>query len=155
MTRPALALRLFAAACTVSASLFAQTATPDPFAINAPLASYALSSCGDLSMSDGVIDSQNFSSSVVASSGDIISDGNIKVSGGTVNGNAPAGPGKNVTLSGSGKVTGTKSSAATAYNCTPIDLAALTTTLKTTNDNATIPLTTAKKNALGGTTHTH
>jgi len=125
----------------------------DPFTITPPLASNALSSCGDLTMSDGVIDSQGLSSSVVGSTGNIVSNGNIKVSSGTVNGNATAGPGKTVTTSGSGTITGTKSSATTGYNCTPVDLAALTGTLQSSNDNTKLPLTGQGKNAVGGSTH--
>ena len=154
MTRSKLAVSLFTALLALSGSLAAQTAPrPDPFNITQPLASYALSSCGDLTVSDGVIDSKGFSASVVGSTGNIVSNGNIKVSGGTVNGDATAGPGKTVTTTGSGTITGTKSSATTAYNCTQVDLAALTATLQSSNDNAKLPLTGQGKNAVGGSTH--
>jgi len=154
MTRSKLAASLFTALLALANSLAAQTTPqPDPFNITPPLASYALSSCGDLTVSDGVIDSKGFSSSVVGSTGNIVSNGNIKVSGGTVNGDATAGPGKTVTTTGSGTITGTKSSATTAYNCTQVDLAALTATLQSSNDDAKLPLTGQGKNAVGGSTH--
>ena len=154
MTRSKLAASLFTALLALANSLAAQTTPqPDPFAVTPPLASYALSSCGDLTVSDGVIDSQGFSSSAVGSTGNIVSNGNIKVSGGKVNGDATAGPGKTVTTTGSGTITGTKSSATTAYNCTPVALAALTATLQGSNDDAKLPLTGQGKNAVGGSTH--
>ncbi|HEV2719365.1 MAG TPA: Ig-like domain-containing protein, partial [Thermoanaerobaculia bacterium] len=116
--------------------------------------SYAVSSCGDLSISDGIVDSQGLSSSVVGSFGNIVSNGNIKVTGGTINGDAAAGPAKTITTSGSGKITGTRSNESSAYNCTPVDLAALAATLQSANDDSKLPLTGQGKNALGGTTHT-
>jgi RHS repeat-associated protein len=125
----------------------------DPFVITRPLSSNALSSCSDMTVSGGVIDSQGFSSSVVGSFGHVISNGNIKVSSGTVDGNATAGPGKAVTISGSGRVTGTMSSATTAYACIPVDLSPVASTLQTSNDNAKIPLTGQNKSAIGGSSH--
>src|SRR4029077_20110321 len=120
----------------------------DSFTITTPFVSNALSSCGDLTVADGVIDSQGFSGSVIGNSGHILSNGNIKVTGGTVNGNATAGPGKTVTTSGSGRITGPKWSAATPYALKPIDLPALATALQSSNDNARIPLTGQGKNPL-------
>jgi len=153
MTRSKLVARLFTALLALAGPLAAQSSAQNSFAITPQLASYALSSCGDLTVSDGVIDSQGFSSSVVGSSGNIVSNGNIKVTSGTVHGDATAGPAKTVTTSGSGTITGTKSSATTAYNCTPIDLAALTATLQSSNDDSKLPLTGQGKNAVGGSTH--
>ena len=152
MTRSKLAASFLTALLALAGSLAAQT-TP-PFAVPPPLAANALSSCGDLTVSDGVIDSQGFSSSVLGSSGNVVSNGNIKVSGsGRVNGDATAGPGKTITTSGSGTITGTKSSATTAYNCTPVDLAALTASLQSSNDDVRLPLTGQGKNPLGGSSH--
>src|SRR3954451_16848476 len=139
-------------AAVAAAALPRASRADDAFTITTPLVSHALSSCGDFTMSDGVIDSQG-SGSVVGSSGHVLSNGNIKVTSGTLNGNATAGPGKTITTSGSGKITGTRSNAAAAYDCKPIDLAALATTLQSSNDNAKIPLSSQGKNLLGGTTH--
>ncbi|HEV8433415.1 MAG TPA: Ig-like domain-containing protein, partial [Thermoanaerobaculia bacterium] len=130
------------------------TAGASAFTITPPFVSNAVSSCTDMTISSGIIDSQGYSSSVVGSAGNLISNGNIKVSGGTVNGNATAGPGKLVTISGSGHVTGTVGNESSTYGCTPIDLASLATTLQNSNDDATIPLSGQKKNPLGGATHT-
>src|ERR1051326_8179388 len=142
-----------ALAALVAAALPLAAHADDAFTITTPLVTHALSSCGDFTLSDGVIDSQGCSGSVVGSSGHVLSNGNIKVSGGTLNGNATAGPGKTITTSGSGKITGTRSNETVAYDCKPIDLAALTTTLQSSNDNAKIPLSGQGKSVLGGTTH--
>src|ERR1051326_2316032 len=142
-----------ALAALVAAALPLAAHADDAFTITTPLVTHALSSCGDFTLSDGVIDSQGYSGSVVGSSGHVLSNGNIKVSGGTLNGNATAGPGKTITTSGSGKITGTRSTETVAYDCKPIDLAALTTTLQSSNDNAKIPLSGQGKSVLGGTTH--
>jgi RHS repeat-associated protein len=126
-------------AVVFSASVSAQTS--DPFALTPPLVSQAITSCGDMTVSNGLIDS-----SATAGRGNVLSNGNIKVSGGKVDGDATAGPGKNVTRSGSGTITGTISSAAAAFPCQLIDLSALSATLASANDNATIPLSAQHKN---------
>jgi RHS repeat-associated protein len=127
----------FAAAFTVSAQ------SSDPFALTPPLVSQAITSCGDVKITDGLIDS-----SATGGHGNILSNGDIKVTGGKIDGDATAGPGRTVTRSGSGVITGTMSSATTAFPCAIIDLAALSATLASTNDNATIPLTSQHKNAV-------
>jgi RHS repeat-associated protein len=138
------------------AALFATTlvAQTDPFTINPPLTSQGVFSCADLTMSSGIVDSSGLASTTPTNRAVLRSNGNVKISGGTVNGDAIAGPGKLVQLSGSGTVTGTASSAGATTNCTPIDLAALASTLQTSNDNASIPLTAQNKNPLTGSTHT-
>src|SRR5437016_2078317 len=90
-----------ALAAVVAAALPLASQATDSFTITTPFVSNALSSCGDLQITDGVIDSQGFSSGVVGKSGNVISNGSIKVVGfGTVNGNATAGPGQTATTSG-------------------------------------------------------
>src|SRR5439155_4685916 len=59
-----------------------------------------------------------------------------------------------VTNSGSSRVTGTKSVAATAENCVPVSLTSLVTSVQAANDNSQIPLTGQGKNPLGGASHT-
>ena len=114
---------------------------PDPFALTPPLLSQAITSCDDLTVSGGLIDS-----SPTAGRGNILSNGNIKVTGGKVDGDAVAGPGKTVTRSGSGTITGAISSAASPFTCSMIDLGALSTALASANDNAGIPLSAQHKN---------
>ena len=127
----------------------------DPFDITNAFTGHAVVSCGDLTHSDGTIDSAGVSSPTPTNKGHVASNGNIKMSGGAlVDGDAVAGPGKTVSNSGSSRVTGLKSSASSAFQCKPVDLTSLTTSLQTSNDNAKIPLTAQGKNALTGTSHT-
>jgi RHS repeat-associated protein len=94
-------------------------------------------------------------SSVGGNGGNVLSNGQISLSGqATINGNATVGPGKRVITSGNGTVTGTTSVATTAYDCKPVDLTQLTTTVKTTNNNASIPLTAKGNHPLAGANHT-
>lgn len=130
---------LFVVVLFAAVTLSAQSS--DPFALTPPLVSQAITSCGDLTVSSGVVDS-----SATAGRGNVLSNGNVKVSGGTVNGDAIAGPGKTVTRSGSGAITGSISSATTAFPCSIIDLGRLATTLASANDNGTIPLSAQHKN---------
>ncbi|HEY2324848.1 MAG TPA: IPT/TIG domain-containing protein, partial [Thermoanaerobaculia bacterium] len=125
----------------VTVGITAQTS--DPFALTAPLVSQAITSCGDLTVSSGLIDS-----TATAGRGSILSNGNVRVSGGKVDGDAIAGPGKTVTRSGSGVITGTIGSATTAFPCSVIDLVTLSTTLAPANDNGSIPLSAQHKNVL-------
>jgi hypothetical protein len=113
----------------------------DPFALTPPLLSQAITSCGDLTVSGGLIDS-----APTAGRGNVLSNGNIKVTGGKVDGDAVAGPGKTVTRSGSGTITGAISSAASPFTCSMIDLGALSAGLASANDNASIPLSAQHKN---------
>ena len=70
------------------------------------------------------------------------SNGNVVISGTPeVHGDVVAGPGKRITLSGHPVITGQQVVAAAPYNCTPIDLVALKTTLQQSNDNSRIPRT--------------
>lgn len=154
MTRSKLAASLFTALFALAGSLAAQTAPrPDPFTLTPPLASNALSSCTDLSLSGQVIvDSAGLTTTIGSNSGNVVSNGNIKVVGQSiVNGNATAGPGKGVQVSGKGSVTGTSGVASTAYDCTPIDLSQLATTLKATNDDSKVPLSGKGVKVLNGT----
>lgn len=81
----------------------------------------------------------------VRSNGDVVLDGAI-----VVRGNAVAGPGKSVRLTGGATVTGTSSSATSTASCLPVDLAALSARLAAGNDNGRIPATAKGKAALGG-----
>jgi hypothetical protein len=125
-------------------------AATDPFAVNGPLTSRAVFSCGDLTMSNGTIDSTGVSANAGGNHGDIASNGNVKMTGGAlVNGNVTAGPGKTITINGNASATGTKSNATVAESCTPVDLAQLVNDLRTTNDNGKIPHTSKGNNPLG------
>ncbi|HEX7136617.1 MAG TPA: Ig-like domain-containing protein, partial [Vicinamibacterales bacterium] len=128
--------------CLVLAAAFSVSAqSSDPFALTTPLVSQAITSCGDVTVSSGLVDS-----SATAGRGNVLSNGNIKVSGGKVDGGAIAGPGKSVTRSGSGVITGGIGSATSAFPCSIVDLSALATTLASANDNGTIPLSAQHKN---------
>src|SRR5947209_2564328 len=141
MRSSAMRLLFVCLAAVLTANVSAQTS--DPFALTPPLVSQAITSCGDVAMSNGLIDS-----SATTGRGNILSNGTIKVTGGRVDGDAIAGPGSTVKLSGNGSITGIIASATTAFPCSIIDLAALSATLATTNDNASIPLTVEHKIAL-------
>jgi hypothetical protein len=134
-------MRLLFVCLAVAVTFGATAQSSDSFALTPPLVSQAITSCGDLTVSDGLIDS-----SATTGRGNILSNGNIKVTGGKVDGDAIAGPGKTVTRSGSGTITGTIASATTAFPCSFVDLSALSTTLASANDNATIPLSAQHKN---------
>ncbi|HEV8433394.1 MAG TPA: IPT/TIG domain-containing protein [Thermoanaerobaculia bacterium] len=135
------ALRLLFVCLVVAVTFGAAAQSSDPFALTPPLVSQAITSCGDMTVSGGLIDS-----SATAGRGNLLSNGNIKVTGGKVDGDATAGPGKTVTRSGSGTITGMISSATTAFPCAIIDLGPLSATLASANDNASIPLSTQHKN---------
>ncbi|MBV9186747.1 MAG: Ig-like domain-containing protein [Acidobacteria bacterium] len=154
MTRSKLAASFLTALLALAGSLAAQT-TP-PFTVTPPLASNAITSCGDVSLSGQVtIDSVGLTSSVGGNGGNVLSNGQITLSGqATINGNATVGPGKRVITSGNGTVTGTTSVATTAYDCKPVDLTQLTATVKTTNNNANIPLTAKGNHPLAGANKT-
>jgi RHS repeat-associated protein len=137
------ALRLLIVCLAIAVTFGATAQSSDPFALTPPLVSQAITSCGDVAMSNGLIDS-----SATTGRGNVLSNGTIKVSGGLINGDAIAGPGSAVKISGNGAVGGTIASATTSFPCSIIDLGALATTLASTNDNASIPLTAQHKVAL-------
>jgi RHS repeat-associated protein len=86
--------------------------------------------------------------------GDVISNGNVVVNNpAQIHGNATAGPGKQVKLSGDAVVTGQMTSATTPFTCTPVDLAPLAATVAANNDNARIGLTAHGLNPLTGASH--
>ena len=142
------ALAAIFAIALAPATVRAQT---NPWAVPDP--SHAIFSCGDLTVSDGLIDSAGINGTATTHRGDLASNGNIKLSNGTIDGNATPGPGKTFTRTG-GSITGTTTSATSLVPCTPIDLTALSTTLKTTNSNANVPKSTGGKDPLSGSTHT-
>src|SRR3954454_14576437 len=132
---------LLALSGAFSAVLPSATAFADGFTITAPLMGRAVTSCGDISMSGGTIDSAGVSSgsTVPASKGNVFTNGNIILSGSSIiNGNATIGPNKHVTASGSAHITGTTTVATSTFNCQPIDLVALKNTMQTTNDNSRV-----------------
>src|SRR5438270_8621812 len=141
MRSSAMRLLFVCLAAVLTANVSAQTS--DPFALTPPVVSQAVTSCGDVAMSNGLIDS-----SATIGRGNILSNGTIEVTGGRVDGAAIAGPGSTVKLSGNGSITGIIASATTAFPCSIIDLGALSATLAITNDNASIPLTVQHKVAL-------
>lgn len=124
------------------------------FDIPADLGSYAVLSCKDLKIAgNSVVNSEGLGSATsqgeeghVRSNGDVLLDGSVEV-----HGDAVAGPGRQVRLSGQpALVTGEKKVATSPYVCVPVDLAALRATLAAQNDNSLIPLTAKGKPALGG-----
>lgn len=126
-------------------------AVDDPFALTPTLTSQAVFSCSDLVVNGGA----RTSSAIAAHQGHVLTNGKITVNGNAVvDGNATAGPGKTITVTGGGQVTGTKSNASTTTPCSPIDLTALAATLATTNDNSRIPRTDKNKDPLSGSSRT-
>ena len=127
----------------------------DAFTIIGPLAGRAVTSCSDITISGGTIDSAGLSSPSPANKGNVATNGNITLSGSsTIQGDATVGPGKRITTSGTAHVTGTSSVGTSVFDCRPIDLVALKTTLQSLNDNARIPLTGLHRNPLTGANHT-
>src|SRR5438045_9594887 len=95
--------RLFAFAVLTLLTPLAARAD-DPFTITNVFTGRGVFSCGDLTQSDGTIDSGGISSPGPTNKGHVASNGNIKMSGGAlVDGDATAGPGKAVTNSGSSR----------------------------------------------------
>src|ERR1700756_4542764 len=139
------AVRLLLVCLAVAVTFGAAAQSSNPWGLTSPLVSQAITSCGDVTVSDGLIDS-----SATAGRGNILANGNVKVTGGRVEGDATAGPGKTVTRSGSGTITGAIGSATTPFPCSIIDLGALAATLATANDNGSIPLTAQHKNPVSG-----
>jgi YD repeat-containing protein len=126
-------------------------AVDDPFALTPTLTSHAVFSCSDLVVNGGA----RTSSAIAAHQGHVLTNGKITVNGNAVvDGNATAGPGKTITVTGGGQVSGTKSNAPAAAPCSPIDLTALAATLATTNDNSRIPKTDKNKDPLSGSSRT-
>lgn len=127
----------------------------DAFAIGAQFAGHAVTSCSNIVISGGTIDSAGVSSASPANKGHVASNGSLAMSGSsTINGDASVGPGKKITTSGSAKVTGASSVATSTFDCMPVDLVALKTALQSSNDNARIPQTSQHKNPLTGAGHT-
>src|ERR1051326_5626629 len=146
-----------AAVATLLGALFAPSLHADdpPFTFTTAITKRAVFSCTDFTFSDGVVDSLGISNNVITNQGHVGSNGNVKMSGGSVvYGDATAGPGKAVTNSGSSRVTGTKSVATAAEVCVPIDLASLVPAIQASNNNNLIPLTGNGKNPMGGSSHT-
>lgn len=126
----------------------------DAFDIPADLKSYGVLSCQDLQMSgNSVITSEGVGGSAAGTGrAHVRSNGNVTVSGtAEIHGDVVAGPGKRVITSGNPLITGQRSVAASPYNCTPVDLAALRATLEQSNDNARVPRTDRGNPGLGGT----
>jgi len=153
MTRTAIVLTALLLAPVLAPPVL--RAADPPFTVTNAITQRAVFSCTDFTFSDGTVDSLGISNNVIGSHGDVGSNGNVKMSGGSVvYGDATAGPGKAVTNSGSSRVTGTKSVAAALVPCMPIDLTSLVPSVQATNDNSRIPLTGANKNPMGGSSKT-
>ena len=135
------------------ALLFPAAAVAAPFDIPADLGSHAVLSCKDLKVAgNSVVSSEGVGTGAsqgeaghVRSNGDVVLDGSIEI-----HGDAVAGPGRSVRISGQPLVTGQKLVATAVYDCAPIDLAALRTALLASNDNARLPVTEKGKPALSG-----
>jgi len=145
-----------AVACLLGVFLFAAVpAAADSFTISSALASQGVFSCGDMSITGGgTIDSAGIAAVGPANKGTVRSNGKITVSSSTINGDAFPGPGKIVSISGSGSVSGSTTPAAAAVPCTPINLSTLATSLAASNNDASIPLTGQGKSVLAGASHT-
>src|SRR5438067_3794774 len=127
----------------------------DGFTVPGSLASQAVFSCGDMSITGGgTIDSAGIASSGPTNRGTVRSNGKITNSSSTINGDAIPGPGKIVSISGSGVVTGATTAATASVPCTPINLSTLATSLAASNNDAAIPLTGQGKSVLAGDSHT-
>jgi RHS repeat-associated protein len=141
------AVAAFAPACLAAGS--------DPFTVPGSLASQAVFSCGDMTISGGgTIDSAGIAVSGPTNKGTVRSNGKITNSSSTINGDAVPGPGKIVSISGSGVVTGATTAATTSVPCTPINLSTLSTSLASSNNNAAIPATGQGKSVLAGASRT-
>ena len=127
----------------------------DGFTITAPLTGHAVTSCSDITMSGGSIDSAGVNATPPTNKGEVLTNGNITLSGSsTINGDAVIGPAKHVTTSGTAHITGTTTVATSTFNCQPVDMVALKNLVSVTNDNAHVPQTTNHHNALVGTNFT-
>src|SRR4051812_9006729 len=90
----------------------------DSFTVPASLASQAVFSCGDMTISGGgTIDSAGIAASGPTNKGTVRSNGKITDSSSTINGDAVPGPGKIVSVSGSRVVTGATTAATTSGPC--------------------------------------
>ena len=127
----------------------------DSFTVPSALALQAVFSCGDMSITGGgTIDSTGIAASGPTNHGTVRSNGKITNSSSTISGDAIPGPGKIVSISGSGVVTGATTAATSSVPCTPINLSTLATSLAASNNDATIPLTGQGKSVLAGASHT-
>ena len=119
-------------------------AAPATFDLPADLRSYAVLSCQDMQISGNPLITSEGVGGTPGRDGKahIRSNGNVTLSGTPeVRGDVVAGPGKKVIVSGNPKITGQKLVSPTAFDCVPIDLAALKTALQQSNDNSRIPKT--------------
>jgi len=150
-------IRAFSRVAVFLVALFATgaTALADSFTIPGTVAAQGVFSCGDMTVSGGgTIDSSGIGTAGPTNHGTVRSNGKITVSSSTVNGDAIPGPGKSVSISGSGSVSGSTTPATSSIGCTPITLSTLATSLAASNDNATIPLTGQNKSVLASASHT-
>ena len=135
------------------APLAAQTAT-DPLQIPDGLAAHAILSCQTLSIAGNatVVSDGLTSGTAQADQGHVRSNGDVLLDGAVeVHGDAVAGPGHDVVLSGKpALVTGETQVADAAFDCTPIDLDSLRAALEAANDDATLPSTEKGHPALSG-----
>ncbi|MGH9419948.1 MAG: collagen-binding domain-containing protein, partial [Thermoanaerobaculia bacterium] len=153
--RPAASLQIFAFASVLFTALPMVSEASEAFTITAPLAGRAVTSCSDITVSGGTIDSRGVASTGPTNKGNVATNGNITLSGSsTIQGDASVGPGKRITTSGTARVTGTSSVATATFDCKPIDLVALKTSLQSANDNSRIPQTSQHKNPLTGANRT-
>src|SRR6266566_2215507 len=78
----------------------------DPIPVPGVLASRAVFSCSDFTMSNGTIDSAGVSANAGSNHGDVASNGTIRMSGNAlVKGNVTAGPARTITVTGNASVT--------------------------------------------------
>ena len=132
----------------------AADAVSDAFTIPDDLAAHAVLSCQNLTISgSSVVTSDGLlTGAAEGGQGHVRANGDVLLDGGPeVHGNATAGPGHQVILSGQpALVTGQQLVAEAPFDCQPVDLAALAATLETANDDAALPLTAKGNEALGG-----
>ena len=134
----------------------AGSTTPAPRTSTIPgdLGSYAVLSCHELTLSgNSAVTSEGLETGTSQSEqGHARSNEDVTLSGSVeVHGDAVAGPGHAVHVSGSHVlVTGEKRVADATYACVPVDLAPLRAALEASNDNGSLPLTDKGKAPLGG-----
>ena len=123
------------------------------FDVPADLASHAALSCLDVTISgNSAITSEGVAGTPdSAGKAHVRSNANVTISGSArIEGDVVAGPGKRVITSGNPVITGQKRVATSAFDCAPIDLAALRGILEANNDNARVPRTDRGLPGLGG-----
>ncbi len=149
--RPSMLLALIAG---LTLALLPTAPAVADFSLPSDLRDHAVLSCADLEISGAsVVTSEGLSTGAAeGDQGHVRSNGDVLLDGGPeVYGDAIAGPGGQIVLSGKpATVTGSQTNAASPFDCSPIDLLVLRSVLEAANDNDSLPLTAKGNPALGG-----